>query len=50
MHKINPYVKVLKQFSIELNKHPSLNLVIKADNKIDRIVCNKPVVLEIAAI
>ncbi len=50
MHKINPYVKSLKQFSLELIKHPSLNLVIRADNKIDRRVCNKPVVPEIAAI
>ena len=50
MHKINPYVNVLKQFSIELSKDPSLNLVIKADSKIDRIMCNKPAVPEIAAI
>ena len=50
MHKINSYVNVLKQFSTELSKHPSLNLVIKADNKIDRRVCNKPVIPEIAAI
>ena len=50
MHKINPNVKILKQFSLELIKHPSLNLVIRADNKIDRKVCNKPVVPEIAEI
>jgi hypothetical protein len=50
MHKINPYVNVLKLFSIELSKHPSLNLVKKADNQINRRVCNKPAVPEIAAI
>ena len=50
MHLYNPYVKILKQFSTELIKEPSLSLVIKADNNIDRRVCNKPIVPEIAAI
>ena len=50
MHIISPYIKVLKQFSIELSEHPSINLVLKAYNKIDRRLCNKPVVPEIAAI
>jgi hypothetical protein len=50
MHTINPYVKVLKQFSMELVKEPSLTLVIKSDNKIDRRICNKPIVPEIAVI
>ncbi len=48
MHQINSNVEVLKQFSMDLE--PSLNLVIKSDNKIDRRICNKPIVPEIAAI
>ena len=50
MHIYNPYVEFLKEFSSELIQKPSLSLVVKADNKIDRRVCKKPVVPEIAAI
>ena len=50
MHEVNPYVKMFKQLSLDLIKEPSIKMVIKSDNKIDRRVKNLPSISEIAAI
>ena len=50
MHKLNPYVKIFKQFAMNSLNEPAIKMVIKSDNKIDRRVQNKPIISEIAAI
>ena len=50
MHKLNPYVKMFKQLSLDLIHEPSIKMVIKSDNKIDRKIKNLPNISEIAAI